>query len=127
MEPCISWRLAQAASGRKNSCMLSPEAATEGFPGAASFPDTSGNLYGTVHGDGNVDAGGVFELSPGNSGRWTNTILYSDNEPEGPGLLFDKLGNLYGAIGPGNYFHIGRHRRTFARFRWLGLYRPGEL
>jgi uncharacterized repeat protein (TIGR03803 family) len=78
-----------------------------GIPWGGVIPDTSGNLYGTVHGDGNVDAGGVFELSPGNSGRWTNTILYSDNEPEGPGLLFDKLGNLYGAIGPGNYFHIG--------------------
>jgi uncharacterized repeat protein (TIGR03803 family) len=61
-------------------------------------------LYGTIQGDGSVDVAGVFELQP-TSGGWHNTILYSDNA--GPGLVSDKLGNLYGDIGPGNYFGIG--------------------
>lgn len=48
--------------------------------------------------------GGVFELTHGSSG-WGNSVLYSDGA--GPGLLMDKLGDLYGAIGPGDYFGLG--------------------
>ena len=32
-------------------------------------------------------------------------MIYGDNA--GPGIVSDKLGNLYGEIGPGDYFHVG--------------------
>jgi hypothetical protein len=73
-------------------------------PDGGSILDGTGNLYGTIQGDGSVDVAGVFELQP-TPGGWHNTILYSDNA--GPGLVFDKFDNLYGKIGPGNYFGIG--------------------
>jgi uncharacterized repeat protein (TIGR03803 family) len=62
--------------------------------------DSGRNLYGTINGDGSFATGGVFELSP-NSGGWRYTVLYSDNA--GPGLVSDKLGNLYGEMGRGQY------------------------
>ena len=74
--------------------------------GGGSGPDggliigSGGSLYGTISGDGSFATGGVFELSP-NSGSWRYTILYSDNA--GPGLVSDKLGNLYGEMGRGQY------------------------
>jgi hypothetical protein len=74
------------------------------YPWGGLICAPSGKLYGTLVGSIGRDVGGVFELSPGAHG-WSNTVLYSDNA--GPGLVSDKLGNLYGEIGPGNYFHIG--------------------
>jgi uncharacterized repeat protein (TIGR03803 family) len=60
----------------------------------------AGNLYGTVAGDPPIDAWGVFELRQGAHG-WSNTIVYSGNA--GPGVVPDKLGNLYGEMGRGQY------------------------
>jgi hypothetical protein len=75
--------------------------------------DSSGNLYGTTGygGTGNcvllgekVGCGTVYELSPPTQkgGAWTETVLYSFPTakqgylPNG-NLVFDKVGNLYGA------------------------------
>jgi uncharacterized repeat protein (TIGR03803 family) len=62
--------------------------------------DGTGNLYGTLQGQGS----GVFDLSHGSSG-WNFGVLYSDGA--GPGVLIDGLGNLYGDIGPGQYKYYG--------------------
>jgi uncharacterized repeat protein (TIGR03803 family) len=68
---------------------------------SALVADAAGNLYGTTS-DGGPDSGTVFELSPPATagGAWTETILYSfpsgDGSLPGDGLIFDKLGNLYG-------------------------------
>jgi uncharacterized repeat protein (TIGR03803 family) len=74
------------------------------FPWGDLIFDPTGNLYGTMVGDPNLDVGGAFELSPSANG-WSNTILYTHGA--GPCLLMDKLGDLFGAIGPGQYYGAG--------------------
>jgi uncharacterized repeat protein (TIGR03803 family) len=68
-------------------------------PWGGPLLDSSGNLYGTLHGSGSYAVSGVFKLTPGSSG-WSNTILY--DVYSGPGLVFDKVGNLYGSMGGGS-------------------------
>jgi uncharacterized repeat protein (TIGR03803 family) len=72
--------------------------------------DAQGNLYGTTlfggpNGDsalGGYFAGTVFELSPTNSGPWTETVLHNfyasttDGYQPYDGLIADTAGNLYG-------------------------------
>jgi uncharacterized repeat protein (TIGR03803 family) len=72
------------------------------FPMAGFVTDGAGNLYSTTT---NANSGGtVYELSPQGQGFWKQTILY--NSPESPnglqgGVIFDPLGNLYGAFSQG--------------------------
>jgi uncharacterized repeat protein (TIGR03803 family) len=67
--------------------------------------DAAGNLYGaTLQGGGHgcfYGCGTVFELTPSNTGHWTEKVLHSfkgGKDGRGPesGLIFDKSGNLYG-------------------------------
>jgi uncharacterized repeat protein (TIGR03803 family) len=68
-------------------------------PGGVTF-DEHGNLYGTTAYGGRNHAGIAYELTPANSGMWTETILYSfyagvdGYSPSG--LAVDSSGNLYG-------------------------------
>jgi uncharacterized repeat protein (TIGR03803 family) len=88
------------------------------YPGTPLTLDANGNLYGTApHGgpsqDPNCDidppigCGVVYELSPGASGAWAETILHNFNPDDGDGavpssgLIFDKAGNLYGTTDVG--------------------------
>ncbi len=74
------------------------------YPRAGMIWDSAGNLYGTTYEGGDADngAGTVFKLSPGSDGAWTESVLYSFGSTQiggsGPiaGVVFDKLGNLYG-------------------------------
>jgi hypothetical protein len=73
----------------------------------------SGNLYGATGYGGNggtkcdVDGcGTVFELRRGTDGKWSESILYNfKDSPDGhipsAGLVFDKVGNLYGTTSAG--------------------------
>lgn len=85
------------------------------YPSGGVIFDAAGNLYGaTNYGGANVNSftsgGTVYELSPPKKGgsQWTETILFdfsSSNagvggNPSGK-LLFDSVGNLYGAAGTG--------------------------
>ena len=86
-------------------------------PNGSLIFDAAGNLYGTTIDGGNQQCsvgesgcGVVFELTPPKDGHWTENVLYnfqsysSGASPNG-GLLFDKVGNLYGttsAAGSGN-------------------------
>jgi hypothetical protein len=80
--------------------------------------DSAGNLYGTTQWGGTnaniycTGCGTVFELSPGSSGSWTETILYNfcqsfdgnvclDGAAPSAGLIFDQAGNLYGTTRAG--------------------------
>jgi uncharacterized repeat protein (TIGR03803 family) len=78
--------------------------------------DGAGNLYG-VTGLGGASAlkcgcygnGSVFELSPQPDGTWQEKLLYSfigrtDGDSPSSGLVFDQLGNLYGATWSGGNF-----------------------
>lgn len=63
--------------------------------------DHAGNLYGTTATGGAYGYGTVYELSP-SGGGWTIHTLYSfHGQSDGglpySGLIFDQLGNLYGA------------------------------
>ncbi len=78
--------------------------------------DAAGNLYGTTAYGGSgtgcfSGCGTVFELSPGQGGRWTEKILHSftingtDGSTPWAGVTLDPAGNLYGttsAGGPGD-------------------------
>jgi uncharacterized repeat protein (TIGR03803 family) len=75
--------------------------------------DTAGNLYGTTFQGGSsgpdcVGVGGcgvLFKLTPGASGKWTETVLHNfcsssgctDGAAPSAGPIFDSVGNLYGA------------------------------
>ena len=74
--------------------------------------DAAGNLYGTTITGGNDEVcngegcGTVFKLSPNQNGGWTETVLHrflgsTDAQEPGSGVVFDKLGNLYGSAGGG--------------------------
>ena len=71
-------------------------------PRAGLIFDRVGNLYGTTLGDGDYGLGAVFKLTPQAGGGWTETVLHSflfnGTDGAGPlaGLIFDRVGNLYG-------------------------------
>jgi uncharacterized repeat protein (TIGR03803 family) len=72
-------------------------------PSAGLIFDTAGNLYGTtlVGGSGQCTygCGVVFKLTPNSNGKWTESVLFSGadgNRPSG-GVIFDAVGDLYGA------------------------------
>jgi len=80
-------------------------------PWAGLIFDSAGNLYGTTFLGGTSNAGTVYELTPGQGGVWTETLLYSfagGTDGSGPqsDLIFDGSGNLYGTTtgggSPGN-------------------------
>ena len=77
-------------------------------PGNGSLVfDASNNLYGTTVGGGTNQLGTVFELSPNESGGWTEVLLYdfgsypTDGVFPYSGLTFDATGNLYGTTSQG--------------------------
>ena len=90
-----------------------------GFPGIdpvsvyeGVISDSSGNLYGTTYAGGVYLQGSVYELSPKAGGGWTERVLHSFNQNGKrsggcyvfSGLVFDKIGNLYGTtVGCGAY------------------------
>jgi uncharacterized repeat protein (TIGR03803 family) len=80
-------------------------------PWAGLIFDSAGNLYGTTFLGGTSNAGTVYELTPGQGGVWTETLLYSfaggaDGSGPQSDLIFDRSGNLYGTTtgggSPGN-------------------------
>jgi uncharacterized repeat protein (TIGR03803 family) len=79
-------------------------------PSAGLTSDGAGNFYGTTpYGAG---GGTVFELSPNGSGGWNATVLHrftggaDGNIPVGP-VIFDSVGNLYGATSSGGAYNEG--------------------
>jgi uncharacterized repeat protein (TIGR03803 family) len=75
---------------------------TDGFqPLGSLIFDKAGNLYGVTTGAVN-EFGTVFEMAPGTSGTWTETVLhvFTNNGTDGLGpngpLVMDASGNLYG-------------------------------
>ncbi|MGA1985930.1 MAG: choice-of-anchor tandem repeat GloVer-containing protein [Candidatus Sulfotelmatobacter sp.] len=71
------------------------------FPTSNLVLDAKGNLYGIGPEGGAYDAGGIFELSPGSNGIWTEKVIYSftggtDIVSFQPYLSIDSAGNLYG-------------------------------
>lgn len=66
--------------------------------------DGKGNLYGMAPAGGANGSGGIFELSPGSNGTWTEKVIYSfaggkDIVAFESGLTIDSGNNLYGYLG----------------------------
>ncbi|HEY6770106.1 MAG TPA: choice-of-anchor tandem repeat GloVer-containing protein [Candidatus Sulfotelmatobacter sp.] len=94
--------LPQARGGWKEKVLYSFTGGTGGSgPWGGLIFDSSGNLYGTLHGS-PADVGAVFALNRG-TGGWTFNVLYTAgiDRGDGPGVVFDGSGNLYGDIGDG--------------------------
>ena len=79
-------------------------------PSSVLMFDSAGDLYGTTQGGGSSDWGTVFELSPGQGGRWSERVLHSFcSLPEcadgvvasGGPLVMDGSGNIYGTTSLG--------------------------
>lgn len=66
-------------------------------PSAPLVFDSSGNLYSTTIGGGQLGGGNVFELSPNSDGTWRLKTIYSflPGEDSYAGVTFDQQGNLY--------------------------------
>lgn len=81
------------------------------YPYSALVFDKSGNIYGTTESGGPNQAGTVFELSL-SAGKWTETVLYFftgnvDGGTLDAGVIFDKLGNLFGTTASGGKYGTG--------------------
>jgi uncharacterized repeat protein (TIGR03803 family) len=76
-------------------------------PFYAPVLDSAGNLYGTTVEGGEYAGGTIWEISPGNGGAWTESVLYSFNTKSGyysipsSGVILDSLGDLYGVTNQG--------------------------
>jgi len=85
-------------------CIQQPSARLLRSPSAPLIADAVGNLYGTTYDWALIKTVASLELSPSDNG-WQYTLLSSFSGPDGAypasGLVFDKLGNLYGATGGG--------------------------
>jgi uncharacterized repeat protein (TIGR03803 family) len=93
-------------------------------PGDGAYPksgllfDQAGNLYGATGYGGSTDCysssgqGVVFQLAPGSSGQWTESILHtfsgaSDGGIPGASPIFDHAGDLYGTTQYGGPANLG--------------------
>lgn len=110
----IVFQLVPGSSGWTENIIHNFQGRADGmYPNTPLIIDAGGNLYGsTIYGGGlgqcaagivTVSCGTVYELSPGASGTWTETILHrfvggsSGSEPSSPLTLGGS--NLYGATG----------------------------
>lgn len=78
-------------------------------PQSNLIADAAGNLYGTTYYGGRFGVGTVFQLQPGENGRWTESVLYNftgsaDGRYPIAGLVLDTAGNLYGTTVDGGSF-----------------------
>jgi uncharacterized repeat protein (TIGR03803 family) len=102
-----------ADGGNPGASLIAPDVISAGL-----IFDGAGNLYGTTtqggSGAGCGISGGcgvVFKLTPNADGSWTESVLYNfcslancaDGENPGDGLIFDKVGNLYGTTPGGGH------------------------
>jgi uncharacterized repeat protein (TIGR03803 family) len=83
-----------------------------GFPNSILSFDEAGNLFGTTESGGSPGNGTVFELMPGQSGRWTEKVLHAfkghaDGMQPLAGVIFDGAGTLYGTTESGGKYGLG--------------------
>jgi uncharacterized repeat protein (TIGR03803 family) len=83
------------------------------FPESGVIMAPAGNLYGTTLQGGTYCSGCgiVYELSPSESGNWTETVLHNFNGDDGSepwdSPILDAAGNLYGTTSEGGTYSEG--------------------
>jgi uncharacterized repeat protein (TIGR03803 family) len=96
----VVFELTPGAGGAWTETVLHPFFYRGGGEVSTLVFDPAGNLCGTATGGGTDDAGIVFRLSPGQNGKWTETVLHSFKHGSGyapeAGVVLDSSGNLYG-------------------------------
>jgi len=109
-------RMSAAAAAAEEKVLFSFQKYPASIPYSALVFDAAGNLYATT-GFGGLSSceegcGTVFKLSPSSSG-WDFTVLYefsgvpSDGSRPFGQLVFDAVGNLYGATATGGIANFG--------------------
>jgi uncharacterized repeat protein (TIGR03803 family) len=93
--------LTVSASASTVKVLYSFNAANGKNPVSGVVFDKNGNLYGTTPTGGSKDCGVVYQLTPGQNGKWTQTVIFEfDCLAKGgdpvTGLTIDAQGNLYG-------------------------------
>lgn len=113
-----AFRLTPGANGKWKYSILHSfnDDGIDGYqPSGSLIFDATGNLYGTTFGGGTGPCSGgcgtVFELVPGQNGKWSEKVQYAFSGPDGNvptgGVTFDVSGNLYGTTETGGAFHAG--------------------
>jgi uncharacterized repeat protein (TIGR03803 family) len=111
------FKLAPNPDGSWTESMLHNFTGTDGLsPHARVIFDQAGNLYGTTSYGGPYQGGSVFELTPNGDGSWTEKVLHSfcrngcrrsDGSVPYAGLIFDRMGSLYGTTEMGGASNAG--------------------
>ena len=102
------FELSPGSGGWTETTLYGFQGGSDGYePFAGLTWDKSGNLYGTTYMGGAYQGGTVYELKHSLGGAWKKRTLLSFNQnknggqtPSG-GVIFDKVGNLYGTTGLG--------------------------
>jgi len=104
----VVYELTPSGGGWTESVLHSFSGSPDGAgPYGGVIRDNAGNLYGTTESGGTGSGQGtVFELTYSTGSGWSESILYSfqggsDGGVPLVGLIFDPLGNLYGATSDG--------------------------
>ncbi|HEX8799106.1 MAG TPA: choice-of-anchor tandem repeat GloVer-containing protein [Terriglobales bacterium] len=115
----LVFKLAPELDGKWSETVLHSFQGTDGAnPNGGLIFDRAGNLYGTTYSGGTHNNGTVFKLSPDADGEWTETVLHSfQGSPDGAnpdaGLIFDRVGNLYGPTYGGGTPNFGGYGTVF--------------
>jgi uncharacterized repeat protein (TIGR03803 family) len=96
----VVYKLTHSGGSWSESVIFSFQPSGGIVPAGGVIFDSVGNLYGTTNQGGGNQFGTVYQLMPSGSG-WVENVLHSfDNASDGSysaDLIFDSLGNLYGA------------------------------
>src|SRR3974390_2721384 len=70
------------------------------YPSGELTLDKAGNVYGTTRSGGAANCGVVFQFTPNTDATWGGSVLHRFRGSDGcapyAGVIFDKVGNLYG-------------------------------
>lgn len=96
------FKLTRGAEGWTYQVLYSFPSTDDGNPHSGVTVGPDGNLYGTVAGNGPPSCGNVYQMTPSGSRQVVYTFTGTDDgcSPVA-GVVFDQLGNLYGATAEG--------------------------
>ena len=101
----------EAPGGWTETVVYSFAGGSDGSGPQSDLNFQAGNLFGTTTGGGSPGNGIVFQLTPGQGGSWTETVLHRFMTSEGTSpraaVIFDSNGWLYGTLANDGTFGAG--------------------